>query len=134
MKIINYNKSLQSKLDIGIHNYIFYDLYKQINEDKKDIKYIKCNTIFNSLKIITNKNILEIILTDLFKDFNKKYLNKIYIKFFIEEPLTFEHFKFLMSIEPAIKFILLFSPGYLTSYDGKDSNIRNQLIKKQNTL
>ena len=124
MKIINYNKNLQSKLDIGIHNYIFHDVYKKISEDKKDIKYINFNSILNILKNITNENRQNEIIIALCKDLNIKYSNKIFIKLDINDLLSFSYFQLLSSIQPPIKIILLLSPG-----DYYDENKYYKIIK-----
>ena len=139
MEIVKYNKELKLKLDIGIHNYIFYQIYsKNKLKDSKDKIFFDFNDNKNqnSLYYLIDKKIGDIkrkeqILTNFFNDMSKRKSN-IYINYFTNgDSYSLDQFKFLISFNSIIKIILQIdlSCFILENENDKDYKTKIEILK-----
>jgi hypothetical protein len=139
MEIVKYNKELKLKLDIVIHNYIFYQIYsKNKLKDSKDKIFFDFNDNKNqnSLYYLIDKKIGDIkrkkqILTNFFNDMSKRKSN-IYINYFTNgDSYSLDQFKFLISFNSRIKIILQIdlSCFILENENDKDYKTKIEILK-----
>ena len=132
LNIIKYNKRIQSLLEIGIHKYIFKELYDEINKEKGKNKFIDyyysiCSKFYES---ITNENRRNEIIIDLINDLFRLYPKTIYIRFPIDYgTYLLNEFNFLISIKSPIKIILQMLKRFTSYKDDEINRIHFNLLK-----
>ena len=106
LKIVQTNKNLQSKLNVGIHSYLFNPIYKELDDGSLTQLYynINDNSIFNILeKKIKNKEKQKKILTDFFNDLYNNYYKDLFIINYDAEFYYQDNFNILLSLKSLIK-------------------------------
>ena len=132
LNIIKYNKRIQSLLEIGIHKYIFKELYDEINKEKGKNKFIDyyysiCSKFYES---ITNEKRRNEIIIDLINDLFRLYPKTIYIRFPIDYgTYLLNEFNFLISIKSPIKIILQMLTRFTSYKDDEINRIHFNLLK-----
>ena len=137
LNIIKLNKNLQSKLNIGIHSYLFYKIYNKLdeNEEFKLNNNENDDSILNLVeKNINNKKMQEKIIKDFFEDIYNNYFKTPLIIYYNSENFNKDNFHFLSTIKNIpTKFYIKVNLEKLKEYEEKDKKIFSQeSIKSKN--